>query len=99
MICPGRAVCYLVITDGQAAVTTAETAAYTVGSTVSIQCVSENGVLGRVATVDALGNIHSGISAANRTLTSGTFYSLNGQRLSQPRRGVNIASGRKILVK
>ena len=95
----GRAVCYLVITDGQAAVTTAETAAYTVGSTVSIQCVSENGVLGRVATVDALGNIHSGISAANRTLTSGTFYSLNGQRLSQPRRGVNIASGRKILVK
>lgn len=94
-----RAVCYLVITNGQAAVTTDETAAYTAGTTVSIQCVSENGVLGRVATVDAQGNIHSGISTVNRTSTSGTYYSLTGQRLSQPRRGVNIASGRKFLVK
>jgi hypothetical protein len=95
----GRAACYLVITNGQAAVTTAETAAYTAGSTVSIQCVNENGVLGRIATVDAQGNIHSAVSTVNRASTSSAVYSLTGLRLSHPRPGVNIASGKKFLAK
>ncbi|MBR1394145.1 MAG: hypothetical protein IJ559_00615 [Prevotella sp.] len=95
----GRAACYLVVTNGQATVTTAETAAYTAGSTVSLQCVNENGVLGRPVTIDAKGNVHSAITAVTRVPSSDAVYGLSGLRLSQPRQGVNIISGRKVLVR
>ena len=95
----GRAACYLVIIDGQPTVTTAETATYKSGSTVSIQCVSESGVLGRPVTVDGQGNIHSAVSTVEGAAPSRAVYSLTGRRLSQPQRGVNIANRRKILMK
>ena len=95
----GLAVCYLLTVDGQSTVTTAETAAYTVGSTVSVQAVNENGVLGRTVTVDAGGNIYSAVSEVSLTSPGDGVYNLSGCRLQMSRPGVNIIGGRKVLVR
>lgn len=40
-----------------------------------------------------------GISHVEANKSNGIYYNLNGQRLSQPRKGINIIGGKKILVK
>lgn len=45
-------------------------------------------------------NITTGISAADaKRPTTSLWYNLQGQRLSQPRKGLNIIGGRKVMVK
>ena len=45
-------------------------------------------------------NITTGISAADeKRPTTSLWYNLQGQRLSQPRKGLNITGGRKVMVK
>ena len=89
----GQAVCYLLCVDGKAMLTTDESAAYPAGSVVNIQCVSPNGVLGRLASTDPTVGIRQ-IQAEQRAITT---YDLQGRLLPQPQKGINIQQGKKIL--
>ena len=90
----GQAACYLVIVDGKAMLTTDEQVAYNGNSNVSVQSVSQYGVLGRPMTPAIATDIaHPTIA----TPQSAPVYNLQGQRLSQPQQGVNISKGRKFM--
>ena len=90
----GQAACYLVIVNGKATLTTDEQIAYDGSSDVSVQCVSQYGVLGRVVTPAIAAGIAQPTVA---TLQAAPVYNLQGQRLSQPQQGVNISDGRKFV--
>ena len=90
----GQAACYLVIVNGKATITTDEQIDYDGSSEISVQSISQYGVLGRPVTPATANSITQ--PTYNSQLSSPT-YNLQGQQLSQPQRGVNISKGRKFL--
>lgn len=95
----GQAACYLVTIDGNATLTTDESVNYATGSQVCVQSISESGVLGRAITPEAatLGITHH--SSLITDHSSLDVYDLQGRRLAQPQRGINIQQGRKFIGK
>lgn len=91
----GQAACYLVVADGQATVTTDESAPYTTGQNISVQAISQQGVLGRRVTPAT----SLGISQAKAGDMPSVTYSLQGIRQKSPQRGVNISQGKKYIQK
>lgn len=89
----GQAVCYLVTVDGNVVLTTDEQVAYTPGSRVTIQAVSESGVLGRAI------RLYQPTAVSQPTVheDADTIYRLNGTRQSRLSRGVNIVGSKKLL--
>ncbi|MBQ8486262.1 MAG: hypothetical protein IJ533_01255 [Prevotella sp.] len=92
----GQAACYLVITNGQATLTTDEQMAYDGSSAVSVQSVSQHGVLGRPVTPATATAIRQQPTVSQQPAA---VYNLQGQRLSQPLRGISVSSGKKYLKK
>jgi len=83
----GLAMCYLLVKNGEATLTTSTSCDYAEGDRLSVQLVSENAVLGEVNTPEiALG--------VRQILSEGAIlesvYSVGGQRLNGLRQGVNI---------
>ena len=64
--------------------------------TVSVQSVSEQGVLGRPAIAEGIQPIVS-VEAVKRGAEAPATYSLSGIRLPHPRRGINISKGKKFI--
>ena len=87
----GKAACYLVQVDGNITLTTEESMTIGSDSNVSVRCVSENGILGRVANRHTATDINT--PANNKK--AGAIYNLRGQQLSHPQKGINIQNGKK----
>ena len=90
----GQAVCYLVISNGKAMLTTDEQLAYDGSSDISVQSVSQYGVLGCAVTPAIAAGVTQPTIGAQ---PASPIYNLQGQRLSQPQQGVNISDGRKFV--
>lgn len=84
----GYAVCFLVVKDGQATLTTDTETEYTEGQQVSVQLVSENAILGLPATSATATAITAPMSTAK--VIARTYYNVNGQRLNRIAHGTNI---------
>ena len=90
----GLAACYLVIVNGKATLTTEEQMAYDGNSEFCVQSVSQYGVLGRPMTPAIAAGV---VSPTHTAQHASAIYNLQGQRLSQPQRGINIIKGQKFL--
>ena len=93
----GQAACFLVITDGVALLTTDTQAAYDGSSQVSIQSVSEQGVLGRIITPEDVTSVNS-IQQGNANQTKTPSYNIAGQRQGENAPGIHVSKGKKYIV-
>lgn len=90
----GQAVCYLVITNGQATLTTSETMAYDGSNDVTVQAVSTSGILGRAVSAFET----TAMPAVTKAKTGATtYYDLLGRQHDQPRKGINLVKGKKYM--
>ena len=95
----GLAACFLLTVDGRYYLQTGGSMTFGGGLgpvTVSVQSVSEQGVLGRPATAEGIQPTVS-VEAVKSGAEAPATYSLSGTRLPQPRRGINISKGKKFI--
>ena len=94
-----QAACFLLTVDGRCYIQTGSSMTFGGGLspvTVSVQSVSEQGVLGRPAMAEGIQPIVS-VEAVKSGAEVPATYSLSGTRLPQPRRGINISKGKKFI--
>lgn len=84
----GYAACFLVVADGQATLTTDTEMAYNKGQNVTVQLVSENGILGQMVSPETATGIN--MPASKAKVMSRTYYNADGKRLSRISHGINI---------
>ncbi|MBQ7512330.1 MAG: Ig-like domain-containing protein [Prevotella sp.] len=98
------AICYVVTRNGEVvAITTETTADYTSGATYQVQAVNEYGGLSQKATASVSTAIQTVNTSAVVTVPE-TVYTIDGKRVGQMQRGLNIVrmndgSVKKIIIK
>lgn len=86
----GYAKCFLVVVDGVATITTDTHCAWDGSQHVTVQAVSEHGVLGDIASaVDAVSTIKS-MSNGKEKVVSRQYFTVDGRQVSRPASGIYI---------
>lgn len=96
----GRAACFLLTIDGSCSIHTASSMTFGGGLgpvTVSVQSISEQGVLGRVATAAGIQPVVS-VPSVRADGPAPVAYGLNGIRQTRPH-GITITNGKKYITK
>jgi hypothetical protein len=97
----GQAACFLLTIDGQCHILTGNAMTFDGGLgpvAVSVQSVSEQGVLGHAATT-AAPTPPTAVFGFAEDATPSPTYSLSGTRLPSERKGINITKGKKFYKK
>lgn len=95
----GQAACFLLTVDGHYYLLTGNAMTFSGGLSpvaVSVQSISEQGVLGRTATAEGIRPAVS-VGTVRSDGDAPAVYSLGGIRLSRPRSGISVSRGKKFV--